>query len=158
MRDRRAARACRRFRGVRWVAASGLLLVAVVGCRRAARPRIVHWTAVGTEPSWRVEVATHAITLKRPGVPDVVVPPVPPSPVVPRGADPRDSTAVVGRVWRSRPAASAPLLELVVTTGACRDGMSDREYPSTATVRWGDVAYRGCALAGPLSADREGAP
>jgi uncharacterized membrane protein len=129
----------------------GLTALAVLvgaGCRRAPRPRVVEWTALGTEPFWSVEVATHALTLRRPGASDVVVPPVPPSPVVPHGADPRDTAAVVARVWRSRAAAGSPLLEVVVMRGDCRDGMSDRVYPASATARWGDTTYTGCALPG----------
>ena len=35
--------------------------------------------------------------------------------------------------------------DLTVTPGACSDGMSDRSYPYTATLRLGDDARFGCA-------------
>jgi uncharacterized membrane protein len=35
-------------------------------------------------------------------------------------------------------------IQIAVTPGACSDGMSDREYPFTATVNWGDRQLTGC--------------
>lgn len=140
----------------RWIGGAGLVVLGLAvagGCRRAPRPRVVQWTALGTEPFWQVEIATHAITLRRPSLPDVVVPAVAPSPVVPKGADPRDTSAIVARIWRSRAAASAPLLEVVVSREPCSDGMSDRVYPARATVRWADTTYAGCAIPGRPAGD-----
>ena len=36
-------------------------------------------------------------------------------------------------------------LDLTVTPGACSDGMSDRSYPLTATLRFGPEQREGCA-------------
>lgn len=131
----------------RW---SVLLLagLAVTACRRAPRERVIEWTALGNEPFWSVEVATNAITFRRPQVAPVVVPAIAPSPVRPKDADPGDSSAIVARVWRSRRSAGEPLLELVVRTGPCSDGMSDRTYPASAELRWRDSTWRGCAMRG----------
>lgn len=127
------------------IAALGLLAVA---CRRAPRERTVEWTALGTEPFWSVEVASHAITFRRPAATDIVVPPIDASPVRPKDADPRDSAAIIARVWRSRRSATEPMLELVVRTAPCRDGMSEQAYPATAELRWRDSTWRGCAMRG----------
>lgn len=36
-------------------------------------------------------------------------------------------------------------LDLVITRGACSDGMSDRSYPFTATMQLGEEQLEGCA-------------
>jgi uncharacterized membrane protein len=36
-------------------------------------------------------------------------------------------------------------VQVAITPGECSDGMSDRRYPFTATVAWGDEALLGCA-------------
>lgn len=41
--------------------------------------------------------------------------------------------------WQGRP------LDLTVTQGACSDGMSDRSFPFTATLRLGEEQRNGCA-------------
>jgi len=35
-------------------------------------------------------------------------------------------------------------LQIAVTPGDCSDGMSDRSYPLTATITWGDSTLYGC--------------
>lgn len=35
-------------------------------------------------------------------------------------------------------------IQIAVTPGDCSDGMSDRSYPFTATVTWGDATLYGC--------------
>ena len=35
-------------------------------------------------------------------------------------------------------------LQIAVTPGDCSDGMSDRSYPFTATITWGDATLYGC--------------
>lgn len=35
-------------------------------------------------------------------------------------------------------------VQIAITPGACSDGMSDRDYPYTATINWGDRTLTGC--------------
>ncbi|MEM6475459.1 MAG: hypothetical protein AAF687_04770 [Pseudomonadota bacterium] len=35
-------------------------------------------------------------------------------------------------------------VEIVVTPGECSDGMSDRNFPFTATIKWGERTLYGC--------------
>ena len=35
-------------------------------------------------------------------------------------------------------------VQIAVTPGTCSDGMSDRDYPYTATINWGESTLRGC--------------
>lgn len=43
-------------------------------------------------------------------------------------------------------------LQIAVTPGACNDGMSDREYPYTATATLADTTLFGCAYSGEAAA------
>ena len=36
-------------------------------------------------------------------------------------------------------------MQITVTPGMCSDGMSDRDYPFTVTISWGDRSLEGCA-------------
>lgn len=128
--------------------AAALLVFAGGACKRTPTPRQVLWTALGTEPFWSVEVATDVITLRRPGVPDVIWPSAAPSEVRPRDAALDDSGAVQARIWRARRSASDALLEVVIRPEPCSDGMSDRRYPATVTLRWQDTTRTGCAVPG----------
>lgn len=85
----------------------------------------------GTEPFWGGEVAGTALTYRTPD-----------------NAEGR--TLSVGR-FAGRGGLSfsgrmddAPL-DLTVSEGACNDGMSDRRYPFTATLRIGSQVRSGCA-------------
>jgi len=81
---------------------------------------------VGTEPFWGVEIRGGQLVLQRPDAADVVTPR--PAPVI-------DGQ---GAVWTSGS------LIVRLTPQACSDGMSDRRYAYTATVKAGEVSLRGC--------------
>ena len=36
-------------------------------------------------------------------------------------------------------------IQIAVTPGTCSDGMSDRDFPFSATITWGDRRLKGCA-------------
>jgi uncharacterized membrane protein len=137
------------------VLAVGAWLLA--GCRRERAPRVVVLTALGTEPFWSVEVASDGIALRRPDAPPVVVPAIAPQWLRARGDTARVVDSVrTPRRWQSRRSANEPMLELLVTPEPCRDGMSDREYPFTASVTFGTTRLAGCAVPGRPAP--EGAP
>lgn len=121
-----------------------LLLAAAAACSRKPKAVVVELTAIGTEPFWQVEVASNAVTFRRASGPTLVFPAVAPD------------TGDGARRWRGRRAFTEPLFELVVRPEACGDGMSDRQYPMTAVVRWADSTWSGCAIGGPIRRDVPG--
>lgn len=90
---------------------------------------------IGTEPFWGLDIEGDQLALTRPDAPDLVAPR--PAPVM-------DGPSAV---WTSGS------LTVTLTPEACSDGMSDRTYAYTATVKAGDVSLSGCgdAEAGPGS-------
>jgi uncharacterized membrane protein len=126
-----------------------LLVAGLAACRRERPPRVVVFTALGTEPFWNVEVASDVVRLRRPNAPDVVVPAIAPQWLRAPGDTSRvlDSVATP-RLWRSRRSSNDPVLELLVTPGSCSDGMSDRTYPFTARMVYGALTLTGCAMPG----------
>lgn len=93
---------------------------------RAASPFEGDFKLVGTEPFWGLEIDGGQLVLSRPDAADVVAPR--PAPVV-------DGE---GAVWTSGP------LIVRLTPGECSDGMSDRRYAYTATVKADGVSLSGC--------------
>lgn len=81
---------------------------------------------VGTEPFWAVAIEGGRLVLARPAEADVVVPR--PAPVI-------DGQSAI---WTSG------ALIVSLAPGECSDGMSDRRYAYTATVRVGGAALNGC--------------
>lgn len=93
---------------------------------RAASPFEGDFKLVGTEPFWGLDITGDQLLLSRPDAPDVVAPRT--NPVI-------DGP---GAVWISG------ALNVRLTPGACSDGMSDRRYAYTATVKAGEVSLNGC--------------
>ena len=85
----------------------------------------------GTEPFWGGEVASGIFTYTTPERPDGV------AISVERFAG-RAGVSFTGE-WEGNPVA------LMITDGQCSDGMSDRRYPFTATLKFGDEQRVGCA-------------
>lgn len=85
---------------------------------------------VGTEPFWGGQVAGTRLTYTTPDNPD-------------------GTTIAVERAAERQPAPprealDGAALELAVTALACSDGMSDRAYPFTVTLRLGEDVRGGC--------------
>ena len=85
----------------------------------------------GTEPFWGGETRDGSLTYTTPETPD-------------------GTTIAVSRfAGNSGLGLSGKLggeaFDMTVTIGACSDGMSDREYPFTVTLRIGEEARSGCA-------------
>ncbi len=101
---------------------------------RIAGGDIIHLT--GTEPFWGGEVHGDTLTYETPsdlageGIDSVTAP-------VERFAG-RAGLSFTGTL------AGTPLI-LMVSDGACSDGMSDRRYPFTATLKLGEEVREGCA-------------
>lgn len=87
---------------------------------------------LGAEPSWSVELTGTEMVYSTPGAPEQRAPQ--PSPVV------QGTTAT----YVTETAAGKALSVTLVAT-ECTDGMSDRTYPLTAMVRFGDETLTGCA-------------
>lgn len=81
---------------------------------------------VGTEPFWGLEIKGGQMVLTRPDAADVVAPR--PAPVINGQSAAWTSGALIVRL----------------TPGDCSDGMSDRHYAYTATVKVGEVSLSGC--------------
>ncbi|MDO9473294.1 MAG: hypothetical protein Q7J28_09570 [Caulobacter sp.] len=108
----------------------------------AASEYAVDFAARGTEPFWRADVKGTTISITRPEPPEVVA------------TNAALATSGTTGTWTAQ-AGTTPVV-LVVTKGACSDGMSDLKYDYTAELREGDAVFKGCAF--PLSAEpREGA-
>lgn len=86
--------------------------------------------ARGTEPFWAVQVRARALTLKRPGFPDVSVD--------------HDGPRMEGdaAVW------GGDAFQLTLRKGTCSDGMSDNAYPMTAEALIAGETFKGCAAPG----------
>lgn len=98
----------------------------------------------GTEPFWSGEVTGNALVYRTPDNPDGQ------SISVSRFAG-RGGLSVSGHL-------DAAPLDLTITEGLCSDGMSDRRYPFTATLRIGSEIRSGCAWsdAHPATGERTG--
>lgn len=88
--------------------------------------------AIGTEPFWAVEIGKAG--LKTSGVDK-------PERTAPNGGPVMEQ----GRATWTSTTADGLALRVVLTTGPCSDGMSDRTYPLNAEVQLGDEALKGCA-------------
>lgn len=85
----------------------------------------------GTEPFWGGEIAAGTFTYTTPEQPDGVAIPVE------RFAG-RAGVSFTGEL-------EGRAVALMITEGECSDGMSDRRYPYTATLKLGDEQREGCA-------------
>lgn len=86
--------------------------------------------AIGTEPFWNIRIADGRLTYTTPE--DQVGTPI----AVERFAG-NSGLAFNGMLGEQT-------LDLLVTRGDCSDGMSDRRYPFTATLKIGDDQRSGC--------------
>lgn len=82
---------------------------------------------VGTEPFWGADLGDGRLTLEAPDREPVRLAVGPP--VMKAGE----------ATWRATGAT------VTVTAAQCSDGMSDRTYPLTATIRSGGITWKGCA-------------
>lgn len=85
----------------------------------------------GTEPFWGGEVAGGTLLYTTPEAPAGVAVAV------------RRFAGLNGLAFSG--AFDGQAMDLLVTPGACSDGMSDREYPYVATLRIGNEQRTGCA-------------
>ncbi|MBV7266174.1 COG3650 family protein [Erythrobacter ani] len=105
-------------------------------------------TLVGTEPFWGFEIAPHGGTfLARYTSPDNL----------------EGTTFEVERFAGNNGLGfsgdmEGQLVQIAVTPGTCSDGMSDRAYPYTVTVAFGDATLFGCGYTSQQPFEGEGAP
>jgi uncharacterized membrane protein len=99
------------------------------------RPTIEEFMVSGTEPFWGVTIARRGIVLTTPDAKPKTFPYVAPIAAQGRPID-------VVRVYRL---AGRPNQMLVIRKGTCSDGMSDRQYPYSATLILGNTVREGCA-------------
>lgn len=89
---------------------------------------VVH--LLGTEPFWGGEISGGTMHWSTPEDPD------------------GESVAVIRFAGRGGLSFSGELqgrqFDLTITPASCADGMSDRDYPFTVTVQWGDEQLQGC--------------
>lgn len=88
--------------------------------------------AVGTEPFWAVEMTHDSLKFSLAGEAEATAPNG--GPAMTPGTAAWDAVTADGKA-----------LKIVLTGEKCSDGMSDREYPLTAKVDFGDQHYKGCA-------------
>jgi uncharacterized membrane protein len=85
------------------------------------------FNALGTEPFWAVEIREKTLKLSGPDRADLIVP------------NPGPRVEGLKALWPGKG------LVVVLTEGACSDGMSDRTYPYFAEVTTTDATLKGCA-------------
>ena len=89
-------------------------------------------SVMGTEPFWHIRIADGEMVLSRPD-----------------GGRPvaRYQTVTLsgGKAVLPGRDAQGQSVEITLMPVDCSDGMSDRTYPLTAKVQWGDVQLSGCA-------------
>ena len=88
--------------------------------------------AVGTEPFWAIEMTPSGLKYTSADDPTGFSVPNP------------GPTMTAGRAEWSGADANGKTLKVVMTSGPCSDGMSDRTYPLTAEVDVGAEKLRGC--------------
>lgn len=84
----------------------------------------------GAEPFWAITINDNTLTYSAPDIPDGI------NTQVDRFAG-NGGLSFSGRL-------DDQAITAMVTPADCSDGMSDRIYPFTATVQWGDSALEGC--------------
>jgi len=88
--------------------------------------------AVGTEPFWAMEITDAGFKFSGVDIPEQTAPATGPA------------MAGAEATW-SGTSADNVAMKVVLTSGPCSDGMSDRTYPLNAKVDVGGQSYTGCA-------------
>lgn len=119
---------------MRLILAAGL--IAATALPAAAQPRTTY-RASGTEPFWSLTIDARTMRFEAPGRPTVSV------------AAPRVIHGFAGEMWQTR------RINVNTVHKSCSDGMSDRVYGDTVTVRVDGRTYQGCGgdLAAPGHSD-----
>ena len=84
------------------------------------------YRASGTEPFWSLTIGAQTMRFEAPGRPTVSVP------------TPRVIHGFAGEIWQTR------RIDVNTNHRQCSDGMSDRVYPDTVTVRVDGRTFTGC--------------
>jgi putative lipoprotein len=94
--------------------------------------------ARGNEPFWSVDVGPAGVKVQRPDQPELVA-----------EYQPLEKLDGGGRKFAGK--TDAGDVELVLTPGTCKDGMSDTVYGWNASLKVGATEYKGCAFSGLMS-------
>ncbi len=89
-------------------------------------------TLLGTEPFWNIEISGSSADYSSPEMPDG-------TPFEVERFAGNNGLGYSGEL-------SGRAMQIAITPGECSDGMSDRSYPFTATVTWGDDTLYGCGF------------
>lgn len=100
-------------------------LIALTALPAAAQPQ-ADYRASGTEPFWSLTIGARTMRFEAPGRRTVTV------------ATPRVIHGFAGEIWRTR------RIDVNTVHRPCSDGMSDRRYPDTVTVKVDGRSYQGC--------------
>ncbi|ATY31237.1 hypothetical protein CVN68_03955 [Sphingomonas psychrotolerans] len=104
------------------IATAGLLIAALPAQAQTARP----YQASGTEPFWSLTIAARTMRFEAPGRRTVTV------------KTPRVIHGFAGEMWQTR------RINVNTVHKLCTDGMSDRSYSDTVTVKVDGRTYQGC--------------
>jgi uncharacterized membrane protein/predicted small lipoprotein YifL len=96
------------------------------------------YRARGNEPSWSLDVGPSGVKLERPNLPELV-------------AEYQPLEQLDGGGRRFAADTGQGKLEVVLTPGTCKDGMSDTIYGWNASVKLGAEEMKGCAFSGLMS-------
>lgn len=98
--------------------------------------KIDEFTSVGTEPFWNVSVSKSGIVYSSPNAKKQTFPYVTPIKAAGRTAD-------IVRVYRLQGKPNSMLI--IKKESTCSDGMSDKQYPYSATLILNNTVLEGCA-------------
>lgn len=110
-------------------------LIALTALPAAAQPQ-ADYRAAGTEPFWSLTIGARTMRFEAPGRRPVTV------------ATPRVIHGFAGEIWQTR------RISVNAVHTPCSDGMSDRRYPDTVTVKVDGRTYQGCGGEVRETADR----
>lgn len=107
-----------------------LLMTAAIALSALAAPVLAQpaapYKALGTEPFWSLSIDKRTMRFEAPGRPTVTVP------------TPRPINGFAGEIYRTR------RVDVNIVHKGCSDGMSDRSFPDTVTVRVDGRSFSGC--------------
>lgn len=114
-------------------------LIALAALPAAAQPQTAQpdYRASGTEPFWSLTIGARTMRFEAPGRRPVSVP------------TPRVIHGFAGEMWQTR------RISVNTVHQPCSDGMSDRRYPDTVTVKVDGRTYKGCGGEPRMAADRD---